>query len=124
MAYTPSVNKAHSTPSNFGGLVNDGNRNAMTGVLGNSMQTRDATTSPVESPVTVNTQTTLTVPQNAAQVTIVSTTNAVQVSEDSSQTDYFLLPAGLPWTFDVARQQNVYLKTSGSTAVNFYFTII
>ena len=124
MAYTPSGFKQHTTPSNFGGLVNDGNRNAMTGVLGSSMQTQDATASPVTSPLTVNTTATLVVPQNAAQLVIVSTTNAVQVSEDSTQGEYFTVPAGTIWAFDVARQQNVYLKTGSSTVVNFYFVMV
>jgi hypothetical protein len=124
MSYTPSGLKAHSTPSNFGGLVNDGNRNALTGVLGSYLQTQDATATPVTSPATVNTTATLVVPQGAAQLTIVSTTNAVQVSEDSTQGEYFTLPAGVIWTFDVARQQNVYLKTVSSTVVNFYFNMV
>jgi hypothetical protein len=124
MAYTASVNKTQSVPSNFGGLVNDGNRNAMTGVLGSNIQTQDATGTPVTSPVTVNTTKTLIVPQNAAQITVVSTTNAVQVSEDSTQSAYFSLPAATVWQFDVARQQNVYLKTGSSTVVNFYFTLV
>lgn len=125
MAYTPSPTKGPGAPSTFGGLVSDGNRNAMTGALGSYMQSRDATpTTPLVSPLTVNTTATLVVPQNAAQVTIVSTTNAVQVSEDSTQTASFALPAASVWQFDVARQQNVYLKVSGSTVVNFYFTIV
>lgn len=121
MAYTPSALK---TQHNFGGLVNDGNRNAMTGALGSIMQSIDGTDSPVTSPVTVTTTQTLVVPPNAVQVTIISTTNPVQVSEDSTQTAFFTLPAALPWTFDVARQNNVYLKTGGSTVVNFYFTMV
>lgn len=124
MAYTYGGNKTYTAPSNFGGLAVDGNRVAMTGVLGGNMQSQDATGTPVTSPVTVNTTKTLVVPQNAAQITVVSTTNAVQVSEDSTSTASFALPAGVPWTFDVARQQNVYLKTGSSTVVNFYFTMV
>lgn len=120
MAYTPSADKVGGNL--FEGQVNDGNRNAMS--YGNNILTQDATSSPNQSPLTVNTTATLKVPQNAVSVTIVSTTNAVQVSEDSTQTSYFTLPAGVPWTFDVARQQYVYLKTSGSTVVNFYFTTV
>jgi len=124
MAYTPSPAKAKSTPSNFSGLRVDGNRVAMTGALGNSMQSQDAAGTPVTSPVTVNTTQTLVVPQGAVQVTIASVTNAVQVSEDSAQTAYFSLPAGVPWTFDCANQQNVYLKTGSSTVVSFQFKIV
>lgn len=125
MAYTYGGNKLKSAPNNFSGLRNDGNRIAMTGVIGNNMQSQDATAvTPVTSPVTVNTTKTLVVPQGAAQITIVSVTNAVQVSEDSTQTAYFTLPAATPLTFDVANQQNVYLKTGGSTVVYFQFNIV
>lgn len=124
MAYTPSVIKGKSPVNNFGGLKSDSNRVAMTGILGNVMQTIDATSTPVVSPVTVATTQTIVVPQSAAQITIISAVNPVQVSEDSTQLAYFSLPAGLPWTFDVANQQNVYLKVSASTVVSFYFNMI
>lgn len=128
MAYTPSANKAKAQvpaqASLFSNLQMDGARNALTGILGNRILTQDATGSPQSSPLTVNTTATIVVPQNAAQITIVSVTNAVQVSEDSTQTAYFSLPAGVPWTFDCANLQNVYLKTSGSTVVSFYFTTV
>lgn len=123
MAYTFGGFKTLK-PNDFGGLVNDGNRNAMTGAVGNFIQTEDATGTPVTSPATVNTTQTLKVPQNAVSCTIVSTTNAVQVSEDSTSTASFALPAGVPWTFDCARLQNIYLKTGSSTVVNFYFTMV
>jgi hypothetical protein len=119
LAYTPSAQKT-STP--FGGSVTDGNRVALTG-FPNVMQTIDATASPNSSPLTVNTTATLLVPLNAVSVTIISTTNAVQVSEDSTQTAYFTLPAATIMTFPCARQANVYLKTASSTVVNFYFSL-
>ncbi len=124
MAYTASVFKTKSIPNDFGGLRSDANRNAMTGALGNFMQSQDATGTPVTSPATVNTTQTLIVPQGAVSITVISVTNPVQVSEDSTQAAYFALPAAIPWTFDVANQQNVYLKTSGSTVVSFYFTMV
>jgi hypothetical protein len=119
MAYTPPAYKT-STP--FGGAVADGNRTGLTG-FPNIMQTIDGTGTPVASPVTVNTTQTLVVPLNAVSVTIVSTTNAVQVSEDSTQAAYFSLPAGVTQTFPCARQANVYLKTASSTVVNFFFNL-
>ncbi len=122
MAYTFGGFK--TITNSFGSLVNDANRNAMTGAVGNFIQTQDATGTPVTSPATVNTTQTLVVPTNAVSCTIVSTTNAVQVSEDSTSTASFALPAGVPWTFDCARLKNIYLKTGSSTVVNFYFTII
>lgn len=122
MAYTASPLKSKSTPDNFSGLRTDGNRVAM--MVGNTFQTRDATASPVSSPATVNTTQTLTVPQGAISITLISTTNPVQVSEDSTQSAYFTLPAATPWTFDCANQQYVYLKTASSTVVDFYFTMV
>lgn len=124
MAYTPSPIKKKNQSNNFGALRNDGNRIALTGATANSIQTQDATASPLTSPLTVNTTATLAVPQNAYSVVIVSTTNAVQISEDSTQSSYFTLPAATVWEFDVANQQYLYLKTGSSTVVNFYFNLI
>lgn len=124
MAYIPPVLKTLTVPNNFGGVVTDGNRVALTGAIGSTMQTQDATGTPVTSPVTVNTTATLKIPQNATSIVITSVTNAVQVSEDSGQTAFFALPAATVWSFDVARQANIYLKTSGSTVVSFYFVLV
>lgn len=126
MAYTPSPNKIKSTypaiASNFGNVQTDGQRTPMG--YGNRLQTVDATGTPVVSPVTVATTQTLIVPQNASQLTVVSATNAIQVSEDSTFAASFAVPAGVIWTFDIANQQNVYLKAASSTVVNFYFTVV
>lgn len=124
MPYVPPVLKTVTSPNNFGGLVTDGNRVAMTGAIGNIFQTQDATGTPVTSPVTVNTTKTLVVPSNAVSITVRSTTNDVQVSEDSSQTAYFTVPHDTLMEFDCARLANVYLKTGGSTVVNFVFNLV
>jgi hypothetical protein len=116
--------KTKNSPNNFGGLRNDGNKNTLTGLVGNYLQTIDGTGTPLTSPLTVNTTATLVVPSAAALITICSVTNAVQVSEDSTQTAFFTLPAGVPFTFDVANQQNLYLKTGSSTVVSFIFNMI
>lgn len=123
MAYTQSPMKSKSNPDNFGGTRVDANRVAMND-FGNYIQSVDATASPLSSPITVNTTATLTVPQGAVQVTIVSVTNPVQVSEDSTYSAYFSLPAAIPMTFDCANQQYVYLQTSGSTVVSFQFKMV
>lgn len=120
MAYTPPTYRIGGNL--FGGQVDDGNRNAMG--YGNIIQTEDATASPNVSPLTIATTATIKLPSNAVQITIVSTTNPVQVSEDSTQTAFFSLPAGVIWTFDCARLTNIYLKVASSTVVNFYFTIV
>lgn len=129
MAYNPPTFKqpptTGQTASNFSGLRVDGNRVAMTGVLGNYMQSQDNTpTTPLISPQTVTATTTLVVPNNAAQITIVATTNAVQISEDSTETASFLLPAGVIWTFDCSNMTKIYIKAGSSTSVNFYFNMI
>lgn len=121
MAYTPSGDKVGGEI--FGGSVVDANRVALSGVP-NNMSSIDATGVPQNSPLTVNTTATLVVPQNAISVTISSVTNAVQVTEDSTYTAYFSLPAGVPWTFPCARQQNIYLKTGSSTVVSFQFNTV
>jgi hypothetical protein len=122
MTYVAASLKTNT--NSFGGLITDGNRVAATGVLGNQMYSRDATGTPLNSPLTVNTTATLTVPVNAVSVTICSVSNAVQVSEDSTQTAYFSLPAATPFTFDCARQSLIYLKTGSSTVVSFQFKLL
>lgn len=124
MAYTAPTFKAKTSPDNFGGLRTDANRIAMTGALGNYSQSQDATGTPVTSPVTVNTTQTLIVPQGAVSCNIVSTTNAVQVTEDSSYTATFSVPAGTIYSYNCANQQNIYLKTGSSTVVNFQFVMV
>jgi hypothetical protein len=118
MAYAAAVLRKNTV---FGGATTDGNRIGLTG-FPNVMLTQDATGTPVTSPATVNTATTLVVPANAVSITITPVTNPVQVSEDSTMTAYYAVPAGASQTFPCARLTNVYLKTSGSTVVSFYFS--
>ena|SRR5882757_5331672 len=114
--------KTKADPSNFGGLVNDGNRNAMQ--FGNWPQTSDATASPVTSPVTVTTGTILTIPNNAAQI-VISSSAALRISELSDVSTYFVLPANTLLTIDIARLGLLYLKQdSGSCTVQFYFSVV
>lgn len=122
MAYTPSPIKLKTPTNNFGGYRSDGNRVVIP--IANSIQTIDATATPVSSPVTVNTTQTLTVPQGAVSCQITSVTNPVQISEDSTQGSYYLLPAASVFTVECANQQFIYLKTGSSTAVSFAFRIV
>jgi hypothetical protein len=116
--------KTKNTPSNFGGVVNDGNRNALTGVLGSWIQTSDGTGTPVTSPVTVTTGTTLTIPPNAAQI-VISSSAALRISELSDVSTYFVLPANVSLTIDVARLSLLYLKQdSGSCTVQFFMVMV
>lgn len=117
MPYTPQIRRTKVTQNNFGGQVTDGNRIAMSSA--NTFVTQDATGTPQTSPLTVNTTSTIALPRNATRITIASVTNPVQVSEDSSQTAFFTLPAGVPWTFDCADMTAIYLKTASSTVVSF-----
>lgn len=124
MAYTQTARKTKGTPGSFAGLKTDGNHVAMTGAVGNIILTRDITGTPVTSPVTVNTTQTLTVPLNAVSCTIMSVTNAIQISEDSTQATYFSLPAGIPLTVDCADMKELYLKSGSSTVVSFMFKAV
>jgi hypothetical protein len=127
MAYTASPYRTNANPpqSNFGGLVVDGNRIGMTGVLGSSMQSIDGTSIPIASPLTMSGSVqTLTVPSNAVQITINPTTAVVWVSEDSTMSAYFTVPAGTSQTIDIARQKYIYLKGTSPDVVNFYFTLV
>lgn len=123
MPYTVTARKTTTVPTNtFGGMKGDSNHVAMP--FGNIINTQDATGTPLQSPLTVNTTATLVVPAGAVQCTIISTTNAVQVSEDSTQTAYFTLPAATLLTIDCVDMANIYLKTGSSTVVNFMFKVV
>ncbi len=125
----PTYTFATKTPptsgsSNFGNLPVDGSHNTMTGYMGSGIQTQDSTASPVTSPATVTTGTTLTVPINASAI-VLYTSAALRVSELSTTTGYFVVPAANSIEIDVARMGSIYLKQdSGSCTVQFYFIVI
>ena len=125
MAYTASGLRAKSLQS-FSSLVNDSNRVAMTGSLGNTLLSQDATGTPVTSPATnmSGSGAALTVPANAVQFTINSTVT-IQVGEDSSYAQGINIPANTLWVFDCARIANIYLKpSSGTNTVSFQFKLV
>ena len=124
MAYTVTARKTEGARSNFAGVKTDANRVAMMGPAGNIIQTIDATGTPLVSPLTVNTTATLVVPNGAVSCTFISVTNALQISEDSTQSAYFSLPAGIPFTIDCVDMANIYLKTGSSTVVSFLFKVV
>lgn len=125
MAYTPSGLRSKGLQT-FGSLVFDQNRVGLTGVLGNTFLSQDATGTPVTSPQTnlaASTQA-LVVPSNAVQFTI-SSTVAIQVGEDSSGAQGINVPANTMATFDCARIANIYIKPSNATnTVSFQFKLL
>lgn len=121
MAYTaPSFKQL---PLSWGHLREDSNHHAMTGALGWFFQTQDATATPVTSPATVNTTTTLVVPQNAVQL-FVSSATTFNITEDSSYTAKFAVPANTIFSFDCMGLTNVYLSTGSSQSVSFAFKML
>lgn len=110
----------------FSGLRNDANKIALTGVLGNGIQTTDATGTPVTSPVSVTTGTvvTLNTPESAALITIIPKTQSVLVSEisgTSSLSSYVEIPVGSSMQFALANQSTLYLLGGTGTAVTSFF---
>lgn len=121
MAYTPSPYRAKSEVS-FSGLIMDGNRNALTGALGNGFVTQDSASTPVGSPLTMTGSVqTLTVPKNATEININPTTASVKVSEDSTMSVYYSVPIGVNQNFPCARQEFIYLEGTSPDVVNFFF---
>jgi hypothetical protein len=124
MAYTPSPYRI-KTEVSFNGLIMDGNRNALTGALGNGFQSRDATATPVNSPLAMTGSVqTITVPEGAFEFNVNPKTAVVQVSEDSTMTAYFTVPIDVSQTFPCARQKYIYLKGTSSDKVDFYFNML
>ena len=124
MAYTPSPYRS-KTETIFNGLVMDGNRNALTGALGNGFQTQDGAATPVGSPLTMTGSVqTLTVPAGAVEFVITANTALAKVSEDSTMSVYTSVAAGVTQTFPCARQQYIYLEGTSSDTVDFSFTML
>lgn len=122
---TPTF-KTPVIPSNFGGLVNDANRNAMTGALGSWFQTSDATGTPKNSPLTVsNSAVPIAVPTRAVQMTL-STNNDLRISELSDVSTYYILAGGTAITIDIARLGILYLLRDGASdcTVKFMFNMV
>lgn len=140
MAYTASINKpgnqvsvaqgnaGPSSRSNFGNFRVDAGRNSMVGIA-NYMQSIDATTVPVASPITNGSAAgiTLTVPANAISlyIYIVSAVTAI-VGEDSTFVAGLFIPtATLCGPFYCANQQFVYIKpSSGTNSIYFQFQTV
>lgn len=126
MSYTYPGDRV-KTELTFGSFPNDANHNAIVGMSANRMQSKDATGSPVYSPtsnISDSTGQVLTVPANAVYFTINSSVSCL-VGEDSTFTYGFEIPASTVTTFDVFRQQYIYLLPTNSTnTVWFYFSTI
>ena len=121
--------KTGASQDNFGGLVVDANHIGMTGAQGAGMQCVDISGTPVVSPVSVSNSavTTLTIPNNAVQVTFLATTNTVNISESSATVadHYMTIPTGTQVTVDCARQGLMYLKANvGASTLSFFFKVV
>ena len=107
--------------SGLGSQVMDANRVAVQG-LGSGFQTVDAAGTPVVSPITASaTATKITLPTAAVRIIITATT-ACTVSEDPAFGSSLALGVGVTQSFDVARQDAVYIKGSG--AVSFAIQLV
>lgn len=111
--------------ASYGNLARDGSH-AATLSWANSVQTKDATTSPVTSPIaslSTSAITTLNVPNNAAAVFFCST-QPFQVSADSSsQADFMVFPSNtlIEWPCGGTNQTLYVQSLSGGTAGNLSF---
>lgn len=120
MAYTPDALVVN--PS-YGNLPISGENYKITGFIGSNPQSIDATGTPQNSPLTVNTTATIVVPQKALQCLLASPTT-FQVSEDSTQTAFFNVPANIIYAVDCFRLPKIYLKTASSQVVSFQFRML
>ena len=110
----------------FGGQAFDGNRVPLGGTE-SGFVTKDATGTPVTSPVTAATgaNSVLVVPTNASSIIITAATAPVLVSEDVAFGSSLAIPVGVAVQLDVARQSTIYLRGSGgSSTVSFAFQLV
>lgn len=123
--------KSSARFDSFGAAPRDANRQPLIG-FENYFVTEDATGTPVVSPATVSNSatTTLTVPAAAVLLTVYSSV-ALRVSEDSTFTHYFVVPATTLVTFpcltpdadsQLTNTGAIYLKGDAASAtVQFRF---
>lgn len=125
--YPHKLNQATTQPNeNFGGQAFDGNRVPLGGTE-SGFVTKDATTSPIISPVSPATgvNTVINIPSNATSVIFVSTVQAAQISEDITFASSLTLPAGVAVQLDIARQSVIYLRALVTGAVvSFAFQVV
>lgn len=117
----------NKTTSHYMNQPMDAARVAIQGI-GNGIQTSDASSSPVTSPVTLSsTATTLNTPESAVQITIKNsgTTNALTVSEVSAtSSSVFTLETGQSQTFDCGNMAQLFLKSTSGTTADFFYTMV
>jgi hypothetical protein len=127
MAYIFSTKPQPSDPSeedNFGNIRRDGSRNAVTGQMGNGIQTTDITGTPLTSPQSLTTSIiTINIPLNASSV-IFQTTGITYVSEIANQSSYYAIPAGGQLILALANQSKIYVAAATTASLSFIFEII
>lgn len=121
--FTPKPSPTEPTEEdNFGNFRTTGSHQLVDAA--NGFQTTDATGTPLTSPLSVTTGTTiLKVPLNVSWVTLFASA-ATSVSEVANMATYFTIPASTPVPIPVANQQFVYLTTATTATVSFYFSVI
>ena len=108
----------------FSNLSRDGSQTAMQ--TGRGIATQDATASPQTSPFTLPSAsiTTISVPSNAAELVMFCAT-AFKVSEDSTVTRYFMIPASTTIAIPLSGTDTIYLQAStGTPTLYFYFVTV
>lgn len=120
MAYNPPTINS-SAP--FGNLPKSGEESPMTSVVGSYLSSVDGSASPKTSPQTFSGNLTLAVPKMALQLLVCSPTT-FNITEDSSYTAYFAVPANFIYTYDCWKISNVYLQTATSQAVSYQFRVL
>ena len=98
----------------------------MTGAIGNTIVSQDASGTPVTSPIGNGSSSgfALTVPANAVQCIFFSTVT-LQIGEDSSYAQGMFVPATTYFTVDCARMTTIYVKPSNATnSIYFQFKVV
>jgi hypothetical protein len=123
MAYTF---KTYKSPNDFGPQALDSNKQTIQ--VASGIQTKDATASPVTSPLTIPsaTITTINVPTNASKLHLIPLAHSINISELPGMSNAFTAPSGVEVVIPCVRQAVIYLQANTADAVgsSFYFEII
>jgi len=110
--------------TSFDNLPRDGSRAIIP--VGRREQFRDATGTPVESPVAISTSwTTLLVPDGAAEIQMESADTIFRVAADSSGANgYYLVPIGSKEIVSCAYMTAIYVYGEAAGTLSFKFRMV
>ena len=98
-------------------------------ITGHDIKTKDATSTPQESPLAYTTsEIELVIPSNAVEIVMRASTD-IRIKTETGASDYFVLPADTTMVFGVAKRADAgeslyFIRDASNGTLNFYFVTV